>query len=156
MSFLFMYIHVIYVHFCTFASINSIDIKTLKKCWPMSESRQWKWTLRRKSNVFHHCFSCTRTCGGCCSRSQLSLGEGGASPRTSQQFIRRPHKRQTTVCTHARSCLEFPVGLVSVSVDGERMLEGNMQTLRSAVMLLTNRHIYKHSKTWIPFFFFFF
>lgn len=77
-----------------------------------------------ESNVFHHCFSCTLTHGGCRSQSQLSLGEGAASPWTSQQFIRGPHKRQTTVCTHTHSCLEFPVGLVSMSVDSERMLEG--------------------------------
>lgn len=121
---LFMYIHVIYVHFCTFASIFSIDIKTLQKCWPKSERRQWKWTLQRKSKVFHHCFSCTLTRGGCRSQSQLSLGEGAASPWTSRQFIRGPHKRQTTACTHTHSCLEFPVGLVSMSVDSERMLEG--------------------------------
>lgn len=136
---LFMYIHVIYVHFCTFASIFSIDIKTLQKCWRKSERRQWKWTLQRKSSVFHHCFSGTLTRGGCCSQSQLSLGEGAASSWTSQQFIKGPHKRQTTVCTHTHSCLEFPVGLVSMSVDiWEDAGGANMQTLCRGVTLRTN------------------
>lgn len=155
-----MYIHVIYVHFCPFASIFSINIKTQKKCWPMSESRQSRRTFQRKSSVFHRCFSCAQTCGGCGSQSQLSLGEGGVSPWTSQQFIKGPHKRQTSsVLSRVPSWPRIHVcGLWEDAGGATHILRkhANITQWGHIADQLYNRialcHIYKHSNTWIPFF----